>query len=241
MADRTNLIAKERLCAGMMTSPNRSESVEMYLKSLAELGSGGAPVAIARVAERLSVTQVSANEMMKRLEREALIAHTPYKGVTLTAAGRQLAHDVIRRQRLWECFLVDHLKLEWTRAHELACSLEHATPAEVTEALAEFLGRPAVCPHGNPIPTRDGGVATVPGERLAALPVGASGRVTALDEDNAEVLAHFFRHDLVPGQSLTVAEVSPLDGLQALQVGPAGAWVVLGQKLAGHVWVERTD
>jgi Mn-dependent DtxR family transcriptional regulator len=40
-----------------------------------------------RVAERLGVTHVSANEMMRKLGEQGLVTHTPYKGVTLTGNG----------------------------------------------------------------------------------------------------------------------------------------------------------
>lgn len=53
-----------------------SVSTEMYLKALIEL-SGREPVAIGRLAERLSVTPVSANEMMRRLSEQGLVTHTP--------------------------------------------------------------------------------------------------------------------------------------------------------------------
>ena len=31
------------------------------------------------------------------------------------AKGREVACNVLRRQRLWECFLYEHLKIEWAR------------------------------------------------------------------------------------------------------------------------------
>ena len=108
----------------MSRSGASSESVEMYMKSVAELGGDEFPVPIGRVAERLGVSPVSANEMMKRLADQDLIVHQPYKGVTLTDSGRELANSVIRRQRLWECFLIDYLHLDWAKAYDLACVLK---------------------------------------------------------------------------------------------------------------------
>ena len=66
-----------------------SESTEMYLKAMVELGSRDVP--ISRLAERLSVTNVSANEMMRRLAEQGLVTHTPYKGVTLTKKGKEVS------------------------------------------------------------------------------------------------------------------------------------------------------
>ena len=60
----------------MRTQTTSNETVEMYLKTIAELSDGETPVVIARVAERLGVTAVSANEMMKRLALEqGYLAH----------------------------------------------------------------------------------------------------------------------------------------------------------------------
>ena len=45
----------------MRTQTTSNETVEMYLKTIAELSADDAPVVIARVAERLGVSPVSAN------------------------------------------------------------------------------------------------------------------------------------------------------------------------------------
>ena len=222
-----------------MSDTSRSESVEMYLKTLAELSRASEPVAIARIAERLGVTPVSANEMMQRLGKQNLIDHTPYKGVALTPDGRQLAHDVIRRQRLWECFLADHLKLDWFRVYELACALEHATSPEVTEALEAYLNFPATCPHGNPIPSATGQLPALQGTPLDQLPVGLRARIIAVREGQSDILEYLFKRDLLPGQVVTVTEAAPMQGPLTLKLN--GAEVVLGLKLASIVLVEALD
>jgi DtxR family transcriptional regulator, Mn-dependent transcriptional regulator len=214
----------------------KSESHEMYLKSLAELGAGLEPVPVARVAERLGVTQVSANEMMKRLAEWDLVAHLPYKGIRLTMAGSKVAHDVIRRQRLWECFLVDHLGLPWDTSYELACSLEHATAPEVAEALAAYLGQPQLCPHGHPIPDGDGRLAPLNGIPLPDLELDCPARITAVFPESAETLTYLAERSLVPQQVVTVRERAPLDGPLTILV--AGSEVALGLGLAALIVVE---
>ena len=102
----------------MRTQTTSNETVEMYLKTIAELSDDDTPVVIARVAERLGVSPVSANEMMKRLVEQELLVHERYKGVMLTENGRFYANSVIRRQRLWECFLVDRLNFNWSGAYD---------------------------------------------------------------------------------------------------------------------------
>lgn len=213
-----------------------SESVEMYLKTLATLGGASEPVPIARLAERMEVTPVSANEMMQRLAREGLVAHQPYKGVHLTETGCGLAHNVIRRERLWERFLADHLRLGWARVHDWACQLEHATAPEVIEALDAFLDYPATCPQGNPIPRDGGSLTPASGRLLSELTVGQSARLTAFEDESAEVLNYLERRGLLPGAAVTVTEIAPRQGPLTLRV--AEKEIVLGANLAATVRVE---
>jgi DtxR family Mn-dependent transcriptional regulator len=219
-----------------MKDSHYSESVEMYLKTLATLGGGSEPVPIARIAERLDITTVSANEMVQRLARESLVAHQPYKGVTLTEAGRNLAHNVIRRERLWERFLVDRLKLDWALAHEWACQLEHATAPEVIDALDAFLDYPARCPQGNPIPRAGQALEATPGPLLSELAVGQTARLLAFEDESADVLSYLQKRSLALGSIVKVTEIAPKHG--PLTLALAEREVVLGVNLAASIRVE---
>jgi DtxR family Mn-dependent transcriptional regulator len=218
-----------------MSLPHLSESTEMYLKAMAELGDGEV-VPIGRLAERLDVTPVSANEMVKRLGDQGLVSHTPYKGVNLTRKGHQAASSVVRRQRLWECFLHDHLKIEWSQVYELACSLEHATAPEVTDALADFLGHPQTCPHGDPIPAADGSLTLLNGIPLSEVSVGRAVRVLAVRATGTDVFKHLQERKILPGRELTLLEIAPMEG--PLTVDVEGNHVALGLLLSELVIVE---
>lgn len=219
-----------------MTVPQLSESTEMYLKALVELGLNEV-VSIGRLAERLSVTPVSANEMVRRMGDFGLLMHTPYKGVSLTDKGREAACNVVRRQRLWEVFLYQHLHIEWAKLYELACSLEHATAPEVTEALADFLGDPKVCPRGNPIPAEDGSFVPLEGRPLSQASVGATVCVLAINATATDVLKYLQERSILPGQTLSVLEAAPLQGPLTLKVGEKE--VALGLSLAEFVIVKN--
>ena len=218
-----------------MTIQYLSESTEMYLKAMLEL-SDREKVAVGRLAERLNVTPVSANEMVRRLSEQGLMAHTPYKGVSLTAKGRKAACNVLRRQRLWECFLYEHLKIEWAKIYELACSLEHATAPEVTEALSVFLGDPKTCPRGNPIPAADGTFAPLEGTPLSMAPIGATVEVLAVNATATDVLSYFFERGILPGKKITITEAAPLQGPLTLKAG--GKETALGLSMAEFVIVK---
>lgn len=218
-----------------MSLPYMSQSAEMYLKAMAELGDRD--VAITRLAERLGVTPISANEMIRRLSEQGLVKHIPYKGVTLTKKGREAAANVLRRQRLWEVFLFEHLKIEWAKIYEFACSLEHATVPEVTEALAAFLGNPKVCPRGNPIPDKNGAFTPlINGIALSKVEVGKTVTALAVTATSTAVLKYLQERNILPGQTIKVIEAAPLDGPLTLQVD--GKEVALGLSMAEFVIVK---
>jgi DtxR family Mn-dependent transcriptional regulator len=216
-------------------SGQMSESTEMYLKAMVELGQGD-KVAVGRLAERLGVSNVSANEMVHRLTDQGLVSHIPYKGVALTDVGQTAACSVLRRQRLWECFLYEHLKIEWAKLYELACALEHATAPEVTEALAVFLGDPKFCPRGNPIPSADGSLTPLNGVSLREAPVGARACVLAVNATQTDVLKYLQERGILPGCELTVLEAAPMEGPLTLRLEDKD--VALGLLLAEFVIVE---
>jgi DtxR family transcriptional regulator, Mn-dependent transcriptional regulator len=219
----------------MRTQTTSSETVEMYLKTIAELGIGRSPVIIARVAERLGVSPVSANEMMKRLVEQGLLTHERYKGVVLTDNGRYIAHNVIRRQRLWECFLADHLKLDWAGVYEMSCRLEHATSNVLAESLASYLNYPTICPHGNPIPDSDGSLAEVTTRPLTSLRVGESGHIRSIQPTSADIFAYLNRHKVMPDRKFTLVEIAPMQGPLTLQLEMGR--VALGRAMAELVMV----
>jgi len=214
------------------------ESVEMYLKSVYELAGDDNLAPISALAQRLSVSIVSATEMVHRLNRRGLVEHTPYKGVALTDDGRLRALRVIRRHRLWECFLVAHLGLPWQQVHDSACQLEHATSDEVTEALAIYLHAPTICPHGNPIPTADGHVPPSADRRLCDWTPGEAGVIARVYPESALLLSYLAAHAITPGAPITFDEVAPFNGPLLVTVG--GRTLALGREIAASIYVQTT-
>ena len=218
-----------------MIISNLSESMEMYLKSLVEL-SDGSPVSIARLAEHLGVTPVSGNEMVHKLSERGLTTHIPYKGVTLTEKGRKIAVSILRRQRLWERFLHDHLKIEWAKLYDLACSLEHATASEVAEALADFLGNPTTCPRGNLIPAANGAFTPLDAPALCEIEEGTKIRILAVNAIDLELLVYLQENNILPGQEFFVADIAPMQG--PLTLKSDNHEVAIGLESAKFVLVE---
>ena len=213
-----------------------SESMQMYLVTIVRLREDGQPVPLSRLAEMLSISPVSVNEMCRKLQDQGLVLYRPYKGALLTPEGAQRACYILRRHRLWEVLLVEKLGFEYGKAHEIACQLEHATPNPLADRLDTFLGYPAVNPQGEPIPSADGVFPTRLLVTLAALSAGQQGYVVRCDVDDA-VRAFLDEQGIRPGASVAVIATAE-DGV-LVQVGEAH--VSLAQSLAEAIQVEESE
>src|SRR2546423_1431434 len=127
-------------------------STQDYLAAIYDLAGSGKPVIGARLAKHMSISAPAVTEAMHRMARGGYVKVGPGKALSLTPKGREIAEVMARRHRLLERWLTDTLGLNWTDAHEEAHRLEHALSPRVEDRLAELLGMPSTCPHGNPIP-----------------------------------------------------------------------------------------
>ena len=212
-----------------------TDSMEEYLETICKLSGEQSPVALSALADRLGVSSVSANEMIKKLVARGLVTYEPYKGVTLTAEGQTQALRVIRRHRLWERFLADVLGIPWDRVHEEACQLEHATSSLVEEKLAQFLDEPETCPHGYPVTGTD--CCCEEGLPLSELEPGQRAVVLHVAEHNADLLRYLAELELRPQAVIEIEEVAPFDGPLTVRMGECRR--VIGRQVASQITVRR--
>jgi DtxR family transcriptional regulator, Mn-dependent transcriptional regulator len=213
---------------------NRGE--EDYLKVLYELQTANEePISNASLSLTLDHSVQSVNEMIKKLAAKDYLAYTPYQGSRLTRRGTKEAVSLLRKHRLWECFLYDKLHYSWEEIHEEAELLEHATSQKLTERLFEFLGSPAYCPHGNPIPTLEG---TMPKLFLTSLVETEPGSTYSLRRvvDNQEVLAYLLEIGLQLGDPFEVVRQDPVSDIVTLKF--RNSLVAIGYKVARLLYVE---
>lgn len=182
-----------------------SESEEMYLVTVARANEDGQdPVPLAHLAAALSVQPVSVNQMIKKLEEVGKVTYIPYKGVSLTHAGKHEAARILRHRRLWEVFLAEHLGFSPLEADEIACRLEHVVKDDVMERLSSFLGAPQSSPQGKPIPAATAQSAEP--DLDAPLAMSAAGaRVVVTAIKSSEAVRNFLRQSgILLGATLTV-------------------------------------
>ena len=182
-----------------------SQTVENYLKTIylaqAAHASDRELVPMGQLASALGVVPGTATTMVKALAESGLVHYEPYMGVRLTPAGERLASLVLRRHRLIELFLVKVLGMSWAEVHDEAEQLEHAVSERLIDRIDEMLGRPAVDPHGDPIPTPEGRIARTGRSRSpdrADLPTTLL--VSRVIDQDPAFLRFVEQQELVPGR-----------------------------------------
>jgi DtxR family Mn-dependent transcriptional regulator len=216
-----------------------SQTVENYLKTIHLAQSAAAAdalVPMGQLASALGVVPGTATTMVKALSESGLVHYEPYMGVRLTPAGEKLASLVLRRHRLVELFLVKILGMDWTEVHDEAERLEHAVSERLIDRIDEMLGRPAVDPHGDPIPTAEGTIAPTGGFDLLAAPLATPLRVTRVIDQDADFLRFAERSRLVPGSQVQVH--SRDESADAVELIADGQRTTIGARAAAKVLVE---
>jgi len=133
-----------------------TRSTEDYLKQIYHLQASGEKANTGTLASLLGISPASVSEMVGRLSAEGWITNQPYHGFQLTKKGERIAVNLVRKHRLIEVFLQQHLKYEWDEVHSEAERLEHVISDTFVNKLEEYLGFPKYDPHGDPIPDKNG-------------------------------------------------------------------------------------
>ncbi|WP_124975466.1 metal-dependent transcriptional regulator [Ligilactobacillus salitolerans] len=210
---------------------------EDYLKIIFELGGKQRKVSNKQIAEGLSVAAGSVTEMVAKLVTEGLVEHTPYAGISLTAAGIEIAENLIRRHRLWETFLVSKLNYKLQDVHDDAEVLEHATSENLVMHLDQFLEHPKRCPHGGMIPRADSQYVE---ESYDLLVDAQDGETKTVDRfvDNHELLTYLDEIDLDIDDELKIKEHVPFQGPVKVELVRTGEELNISYNAAHYIFVK---
>jgi Mn-dependent DtxR family transcriptional regulator len=82
-----------------------STAVEDYLERILELINSKGYARVVDIAAALKISQASVTNMVQRLDAEGLLKYEKYRGLILTATGKNLAHKIAQRHKLLTDFL----------------------------------------------------------------------------------------------------------------------------------------
>ncbi|MBK8498021.1 MAG: metal-dependent transcriptional regulator [Flavobacteriales bacterium] len=215
-----------------------TRSEEDHIKAVYALLQEGESAFTKDIAECLRTKASSVTDMLKRLAEKGYLKHEPYYGAKLTAKGRSLALQLVRKHRLWETFLVERLGFGWDEVHDVAEQMEHVASDKLIDKLDAYLGRPHFDPHGDPIPDRNGKLRQRKTKRLDSCKPGETVRIAAVSETTDGLLRLLDSKGLRIGTTLAVQEVHAFDG--SMDVKPkSGSAFSLSKDVSHHLQVEN--
>ncbi|WP_120520322.1 metal-dependent transcriptional regulator [Arthrobacter celericrescens] len=195
------------------------------------------PITIGAMAERLGVTPSTVSDGIRKLAKQGLVEHAPYRSIELTPTGREHAVTMVRRHRLLETFLVETLNYRWDEVHDEAEVLEHAVSDTLIDKIDTLLGHPTRDPHGDPIPAADGTPHRPAAGPLAATEPGTNVTITRISDANPDMLRYFAELGLKPDTRLTVLGQRPYADLTNIRIEENGHEIDLGSAAAEAIWV----
>jgi len=215
---------------------NLSVAEENYIKSIYKLQEGDVAVSTNAIAYELDTKPASVTDMAKKLKEKKLIDYEKYQGITLSPEGRKAALQIVRRHRLWECFLVDKLAFSWEEVHELAEELEHVRSEKLINRLSDFLGNPVIDPHGDPIPDANGKLAK-PRPQTSLDQANAKRLVvTAVTDQSTALLAFLNAKGIKLGTQLEIVAHYEYDNSIEIKLKQQPA-ITISEQVAKHIMV----
>lgn len=213
-----------------------SPAMRRYAAEIYRLQEDHEQVSLSLLSSHVEASTQAISTMTKRLNKGGYLVHEPYRGVRLTEEGEKIAMPSLRRHRLTEVFLVKVMKYDWAAAHELSDVFERGVNDELEDRMDELAGQPTRCPHGEPIPSKEGIMPKVKDEPLINVPSGSDCIVSRVRTHNMEKLHYIAELGLVPGVPFHLLSCAPFKGPLRLQMKPQDH--VIGYELAGSLWVE---
>ena len=194
-------------------------SEENYLKAILKLSNYKLEnVSTNAIAKELNTKASSVTEMIKKLTDKKLVNYQKYKGVYLSENGYKTAIDIVRKHRLWECFLVSKLEFDWDEVHDVAEQLEHIKSSKLINSLDSFLGKPKIDPHGEPIPDINGLFPKSDALPLIQFPEQSKGEIVGVTNDNPSLLKYLNSLSITIGSTLLISRKIEFDNSLEIQV-----------------------
>ena len=213
-----------------------NKSIEDYLKNIYTIKLAAGRVSTSLLAEKLCVSAAAVSDMVSKLSKTGYIKNTPYKGFELTKKGQGIAINLIRKHRIWEVFLLKHLKYPWEQVHTEAENLEHASSDELILKLEDFLEFPKYDPHGDPIPDRNGKFIHDELKPLSNIDIGKTVTIKRVPDENPEVLLYLTKTGLKLNDKVKV--VGKINFDNSIQILAKKNKIFLSEKLANSIFVD---
>lgn len=210
---------------------------ENYLKAIYKLeNSNSRAVNTMLLSSKVKTKASSVTDMIQKLADKDLVNYKKYKGVKLTSTGKKIAIETIRKHRLWEVFLVEKLHYNWDEVHDLAEQLEHINSDSLTDRLDAFLEFPEYDPHGDPIPKKNGTIAS--SERITLFTSKPKQKyvIVGVKDSSAAFLKFLNKTNIQLGTEIKIVSKEPYDNSMIINVN--GTEVFISELISKNLYVK---
>ncbi len=115
-----------------------SNVIEGYIETIYALERRDGTAHTGDIASLVDVKPASATEMIQKLSEIKLVKYEPYHGVSLTAKGRKMAEELVKRHETLAKFLII-LGVDSETANFDACQIEHHVTPKTMKRLTKFV------------------------------------------------------------------------------------------------------
>lgn len=217
-----------------------SQAEENYLKAIYALDTiSEKGVSTNLIAEKMDTKASSVTDMVKKLSEKSLVRYKKYQGVNLSDQGRKIAISIIRKHRLWECFLVDKLNFSWDEVHDIAEQLEHIRSEKLIDSLDEFLEFPSFDPHGDPIPDKDGHINKRKKVQLSLLRPQDETVLLGVKDSSDHFLRYLSNKNIAIGNKIKVLNIELYD--KSMQLNIENKEITISNEVAENLLVKELE
>lgn len=134
---------------GQIAEPHLTMANEDYLECIVRIeleddAARDSGIRSVEIAQRLDVSKASVNKAITSLKTQGMVEQAHYGKVRLTELGREIGAQVWRRHRMLRAFLTDELGVDFARADEEACRMEHALSDDTMDRWIAHMERSGV-------------------------------------------------------------------------------------------------
>jgi DtxR family transcriptional regulator, Mn-dependent transcriptional regulator len=211
-------------------------AMRRYAAEIYRLQEDRAYVNLTELSGHIDASLQAISKMIAKLKEGGFLEHEPYRGFRLTEAGMQIALPAIRRHRLGEVFLVRVMGFGWHEVHDYSDQFELGIDQRLEDRMDELCGSPTRCPHGEPIPSKEGVLPAIKDATLVSMPTQKEYRISRVRIHDSEKLYYLGEFALYPGTTFTLETIAPFHGPVRIRVSKSE--VILSYELAAALYVE---
>ena len=218
---------------------NITKNIEDYLKAIYHVSheEGVKKLGNNQLADFMGLSPASVSVMIKKMKEKQLVVYERYGKIELTESGHDIALKLIRKHRLWETFLHQHMNFSWDEVHEVAHQLEHIHSPKLIRELDNFLGNPKRDPHGDPIPDEKGMFIAENKNPLSGLKAGEICRLVSVKDNSAVFLKYVTQLGLALSSEIEIVEIREFDA--SMLISYDGKKENVSKKFAESIYVEK--